>query len=57
MSVPDTEPASSFVKTNILLYALVAGDDLRKSARAKSLLEASRAVIVSYQGSTKSVSI
>ena len=49
MSVPDTEPASCFVDTNIWLYAFVEGDDLRKSARAKSLLEASRAVIVSFQ--------
>jgi predicted nucleic acid-binding protein len=49
MSVPDTEPASCFVDTNIWLYAFVAGDDRRKSARAKSLLEASRAVIVSPQ--------
>jgi predicted nucleic acid-binding protein len=49
MSVPDPEPASSFVDTNIWLYAFVEGDDLRKSARAKSLLEASTAVIVSSQ--------
>jgi predicted nucleic acid-binding protein len=49
MSVPDTAPASCFVDTNIWLYAFVEGDDLRKSARAKSLLEASRAVIVSPQ--------
>jgi hypothetical protein len=49
MSVPDTEPASCFVDTNIWLYAFVEGDDRRKSARAKSLLEASRAVIVSPQ--------
>jgi predicted nucleic acid-binding protein len=49
MSVPDAEPASCFVDTNIWLYAFVGGDDLRKSARAKSLLEASSAVIVSPQ--------
>jgi predicted nucleic acid-binding protein len=49
MSVPDTEPASCFVDTNIWLYAFVEGDDLRKSARAKSLLEAGVAVIVSPQ--------
>jgi predicted nucleic acid-binding protein len=49
MSVPDTAPASCFVDTNIWLYAFVEGDDLRKSARAKSLLEASRAVVVSPQ--------
>jgi predicted nucleic acid-binding protein len=49
MSVPDTEAARSFVDTNIWLYAFVAGDDRRKSARAKALLEASRAVIVSPQ--------
>ena len=49
MSVPDTEAASSFVDTNIWLYAFIAGDDRRKSARAKALLEASRAVTVSPQ--------
>jgi len=49
MSVPDTEPASCFVDTNIWLYAFVEGDELSKSARAKSLLEASSAVIVSPQ--------
>lgn len=49
MSVPDTEPASCCVDTNIWLYAFVEGDDLRKSARAQSLLEVSRAVIVSPQ--------
>jgi hypothetical protein len=47
MSVPDTEPASYFVDTNIRLYAFVEGDDLRKYTRAKSLLEANRVVIVS----------
>ena len=49
MSVHDTEPASCFVNTNIWLYAFVEGDDLRKSTRAKSLLEASSAVILSPQ--------
>jgi predicted nucleic acid-binding protein len=49
MSVPDTEPASCFVDTNIWLYAFVGGDDRRKSACAKSLLEVSRPVIVSPQ--------
>ena len=49
MSVPDTEPPSCFVDTNIWLYAFVEGDDLRKSADAKSLLEASGTVIVSPQ--------
>jgi predicted nucleic acid-binding protein len=49
MNVPDTEPASCFVDTNIWLYAFVEGDDLRKRADAKSLLEASGAVIVSPQ--------
>jgi predicted nucleic acid-binding protein len=49
MSVPDTAPASCFVDTNIWLYAFVEGDDLRKAARAQSLLEASRAVIISSQ--------
>jgi predicted nucleic acid-binding protein len=49
MSGPDTAPASCFVDTNIWLYAFVEGDDRRKSARAKSLLEASRAVIVRPQ--------
>ena len=49
MSVPDTEPASCFVDSNIWLYAFVEGDDRTKSARARSLLEASRAVSVSPQ--------
>jgi predicted nucleic acid-binding protein len=49
MSVPDAAPASCFVDTNIWLDAFVERDDRRKSARAKSLLEASRAVIVSPQ--------
>ena len=49
MSAPDTEPASCFVDTNIWLYAFVEGDDRRKSVSAKSLLEASRTVVVSPQ--------
>jgi len=49
MSVPDTEPASCFVDTNIWLYAFVDGDDRRKSTRAKSLLETGVAVVVSPQ--------
>jgi predicted nucleic acid-binding protein len=49
MNVPDTDPASCFVDTNIWLYAFVEGDDLRKTADAKSLLEASGVVIVSPQ--------
>ena len=49
MSVPDPEPASCFVDTNIWLYAFVEGDDRGKSARAKSLLAASRMVSVSPQ--------
>jgi predicted nucleic acid-binding protein len=49
MSVPDTEPTNCFIDTNIWLYAFVEGDDLRKSADAKSLLEASGVVIVSPQ--------
>jgi len=49
MSAPDPEPANCFVDTNIWLYAFVEGDDLSKSTCAKSLLEASRAVIVSPQ--------
>jgi predicted nucleic acid-binding protein len=49
MSVPDTEPSGCFVDTNIWLYAFVEGDDPRKSTRAKTLLEASRVVIVSPQ--------
>ena len=49
MIAPDTAPASCFVDTNIWLYAFVEGDDRRKSARARSLLEASRVVIVSPQ--------
>jgi predicted nucleic acid-binding protein len=49
MSVPETESVSCFVDTNIWRYAFVEGDELRKSARARSLLEAGRAVIVSPQ--------
>ena len=49
MSVPDTEPASCFVDTNIWLYAFAEGDDSGKLARAKSLQEANRVVIVSPQ--------
>ena len=46
---PETEPESSFVDTNVWLYAFIEGDDRQKSARAKLLIEASRAVIVSIQ--------
>jgi len=47
--VPDLEPASYCVDTDIRLSAFVAGDDRGESTRAKSRLEASRAVIVSPQ--------
>ncbi len=49
MSVPDAEPENCFVDTNIWLYALIEGDDPQKTARAKALLEASRAIMVSTQ--------
>jgi predicted nucleic acid-binding protein len=49
MSVPDAEPESCFVDTNIWLYAFIEGDDPQKTARAKALLEASRAIMVSTQ--------
>jgi predicted nucleic acid-binding protein len=49
MSVSETGPESCFVHTNIWLYAFIAGDDRQKSAGAKLLIEASRAVIVSIQ--------
>jgi len=49
MSEPETGPESCFVDTNIWLYAFIEGDDRRKSARAKALIEASRAVGVSTQ--------
>jgi predicted nucleic acid-binding protein len=49
MSVPDAESESCFVDTNIWLYAFIEGDDPQKTARAKALLEASRAIMVSTQ--------
>lgn len=49
MSVPDAEPESCFVDTNIWLYAFIEGDDLQKTVRAKALLETSRAIKVSTQ--------
>jgi predicted nucleic acid-binding protein len=49
MSVPDAAPESCFVDTNIWLYAFIEGEDRRKTARAKELLEASRTIIVSTQ--------
>jgi predicted nucleic acid-binding protein len=49
MSVPDIDSAIYFVDTNIWLYAFVEGDNPRKSARARSLLEASSEVIASLQ--------
>ena len=49
MSALETEPESSFVDTNVWLYAFIEGDDPQKSARARLLIEASRAVIVSIQ--------
>jgi len=49
MSVPETEPESCFIDTNIWLYAFIEGDDPGKSARTKSLIETRSAVIVSTQ--------
>lgn len=49
MSVPDAEPERCFVDTNIWLYAFIEGDDPHKTARAKALLAASRAITVSTQ--------
>jgi len=49
MGTPETEPESCFVDTNIWLYALIEGADHRKSARAKLLIEATKAMIVSIQ--------
>ena len=49
MSVPDAEPESCFIDTNIWLYAFIEGDDPQKTACAKALLEASHAIIVSTQ--------
>jgi hypothetical protein len=43
----ETEPESSFIDTNVWLYAFIEGDDPQKSARAKLLIEASNTVIVS----------
>src|SRR2546428_4456051 len=49
MSRPETEPERCFIDTNIWLYAFIEGDDRRKSAHAKALIEASSAVSVSTQ--------
>jgi len=49
MSGPETESERCFIDTNIWLYAFIEGDDRRKSARAKALIEASSAVSVSTQ--------
>jgi predicted nucleic acid-binding protein len=49
MSASETGPESCFVDTNVWLNAFIEGDDRQKSARAKLLIEASRAVIVSIQ--------
>src|SRR5262245_59415076 len=49
MSVPDAAPERCFVDTNIWLYAFIAGDDSQKTARAKVLLEANHAIIISTQ--------
>src|SRR5262249_2907469 len=49
MSIPDAEPERCFVDTNIWLYAFIAGDAPTKTARAKALLEARHAIIVSAQ--------
>ena len=49
MSGPETDPERCFIDTNIWLYAFIEGDDRRKSAHAKALIEASSAVSVSTQ--------
>jgi predicted nucleic acid-binding protein len=49
MSVPDAAPERCFVDTNIWLYAFIEGNAPQKPVRAKALLEASPAVIVSPQ--------
>jgi predicted nucleic acid-binding protein len=49
MSVPDAAPERCFVDTNIWLYAFIEGNAPQKTVRAKALLEASPAVIVSPQ--------
>jgi predicted nucleic acid-binding protein len=49
MSVPDTAPEHCVVDTNIWLYAFIEGNAPQKTVRAKALLEASPAVIVSPQ--------
>ncbi|MGH8064648.1 MAG: PIN domain-containing protein [Candidatus Entotheonellia bacterium] len=49
MSAPETESKSCFIDTNVWPYAFIEGDDRQKSARAKLLIEVSRAMIVSIQ--------
>ncbi len=49
MSIPDAAPERCFVDTNIWLYAFIAGDAPTKTTRAKALLEARHAIIVSAQ--------
>jgi predicted nucleic acid-binding protein len=49
MSVPDAASERCFVDTNIWLYAFIEGNEPQKTVRAKALLEASPAAIVSPQ--------
>ncbi|MBI3250210.1 MAG: PIN domain-containing protein [Deltaproteobacteria bacterium] len=49
MSAPETKAESCFIDTNIWLYAFTVGNDPKKTARAKALIEAQSAVFVSTQ--------
>ena len=49
MSAPETEAERCFIDTNIWLYAFTVGNNPEKTARAKALIEAQRAVFVSTQ--------
>ena len=49
MSVSETKAESCFIDTNIWLYAFTVGNDPKKTARAKTLIETQSAVFVSTQ--------
>jgi predicted nucleic acid-binding protein len=49
MSSPEAMLERCFVDTNIWLYAFIEGEDHQKTMYAKTLLETSRAVVVSTQ--------
>jgi predicted nucleic acid-binding protein len=49
MNALETAPKSSFIDTNVWLYAFIEGDDPQKSARAMLLIGACKTVIVSIQ--------